>query len=429
MKGVITLPVIGASQGVQDSALVGQVLAHWPGDDCPPIVGIGVDELLADRKLLDGSGAVWVLLETTETPWFHELIGLLEEQQVSVMLTRPDEVGAAGSMLSEGIVLGPAECGPDRLGVILGGLWHQSGIIRELKTEVRMLRAHQQGLCDQIDKIDEELRVAAQLQREFLPRTLPSIRDVQFEVMYRPAGYVSGDIYDVRRIDEEHIGMFIADATGHGVPAALLSMYIIRSLHTKMIDSGLPGGYRIVPPDEALSRLNYDMVSRQWDKLRFATACYAVINCDTLELSLSRAGHPFPFVLHSDGSMETLEPEGQMLGVFADKRFELIRTRLAPGDRLLMYSDGFETAFPNPNGETEQSGAPVMGYTEEFRDLANGSLDEAMERLTHRLDVQTGSLNQRDDLTIVCLDVGKEQRAVGSGRNQARRVISQTESF
>ena len=74
------------------------------------------------------------------------------------------------------------------------------------------------------DKLDEELRLAARIQCEFLPQEFPTMAGVGFDVLYRPAGYVSGDTYDVQQIDDRLVAFYVADAVGHGVPAALLTM-------------------------------------------------------------------------------------------------------------------------------------------------------------------------------------------------------------
>src|SRR5947207_11229487 len=95
-------------------------------------------------------------------------------------------------------------------------------------------------------RLDEELRLAARVQQDFLPKSLPSVGDVRFQYLFRPAGHVSGDLYDVMRLDETHVGFYMADAVGHGMPAALLTMFLKQALTTKEI---FPGGYRLLPPN------------------------------------------------------------------------------------------------------------------------------------------------------------------------------------
>jgi serine phosphatase RsbU (regulator of sigma subunit) len=225
--------------------------------------------------------------------------------------------------------------------------------------------------------------------------------------LFRPAGYVSGDIYDVERLDEEHVAFFIADAVGHGVPAALLTMYIKRSLQTKTISDDVPHRYQLVSPDKSLAQLNRDMCAQQSGKVRFATACYGVLNCKTLELYFARAGHPYPLLLGVDGSCEMLQADGALLGVFPDETFTMTRMQLTPGDRLLLYSDGFEVAF-DPSDK--------LDYTEQLKALARGPLDEAFAKLSTKLDHQVGSLHQTDDITALLLDVDPAANRISAER-------------
>lgn len=399
-----SLILIGSSSAVWRWAPVDAVARCWSDRDAPLFIKTTVDRVLADSTILDSASVAWVFLEDTKTTLAYELIGVLQERQLPTMLTQRHESQSVGTQFHQGIVSGSADAAPESLSGVLRTLWSQATVIQGLKSEIRLLRIHQGGLCGQIDKIDEEMRLAAQLQREFLPSSLPSTAEVEFRVLYRPAGYVSGDIYDVARLDDQHMGFFLADAVGHGVPAALFTMYIKHALHNKQVRGD---DSQIVPPDEVLAQLNRDMIDQPAAKMRFASACYGVINCSTLELTLARAGHPFPIILHADGSSGFLEPEGTLLGIFADKGFEMVRVQMKPGDRILLYSDGFELAFQDTSDQSSASRASALElpHTHELQDLANGPLDDAMKRLAQKLDQQSGSLNQRDDLTLICLGV------------------------
>ena len=112
----------------------------------------------------------------------------------------------------------------------LAGLVAATPLIASLQRENAALRQCDAGLSSRISQFDEELRLAARLQSDFLPRTLPTLGPAAFDVFFRPASQVSGDIYDVFHLDEHHLGFFIADAVGHGMPAALLTIFLNRSL-------------------------------------------------------------------------------------------------------------------------------------------------------------------------------------------------------
>ena len=184
-----------------------------------------------------------------------------------------------------------------------------------------------------------QLQLASQVQRGFLPESLPRLGPVSFQVVFRPVDYVSGDIYDVRRLDEEHVGIALADASGHGIPAALLTVYIKRALRGKEIENGT---YRILEPDEVLSALNDDILDARLADCPFVAAAYAVLNTRTLEVSLARGGAPYPLLRTADGDVRLLDPAGRVVGVLPDAHFEVATVQLQPGDSLLLYSDGLE---------------------------------------------------------------------------------------
>lgn len=404
------ITLIGLSPTVLGSAIVEQVLKHWPEDDRPIIEAVGLEKITHENAKLDKTGVAWVVLDEPQPPGLFSALGVLQDKHIPVLITRSDEDLATGDSPQEGVTVARPDEAPQTLCAVLRTLWSQSAVLRTLQHEIRFLHAHQGGLADQIDRMDEEMRLAAQLQREFLPLELPRVGPLEFKSLFRPASYVSGDIYDVIRLDENHVGVFIADAVGHGVPAALMTMYIKRALHTKTIDAAEPSGYRLLKPDEALASLNHDMcVQQSPGKIRFATAAYVVIDCRSMELSIARAGHPFPIIFHADGSNTALDPDGAMLGIFPEEVFELRTIKLRPADRFLMYSDGFELAFPKSAEALEDkmclAGQP---YCEEFRALALGSLDVALEGLVRKIEEQAGSLNQRDDMTAVCIEVRED---------------------
>ena len=394
---------------------VQQVLSHWRGPDRPHVTVQTLDRVLSDPSILDGVESAWLLLDSPSASDLFAIVGECEERHIPALLTRPNGPETLGEMHQEGIVACPPGTVPEDACVVLQTLLSQAPTLASMRRELKVLTVQHAGLCAQIGKLDEELRMAAQLQREFLPHDLPTAEAVSFHVLYRPAGYVSGDIYDVVRLDEHHIGFFVADAVGHGVPAALMTVYIKRSLRSKRIDANAPGGYSLLSPAEALARLNADMISTQSGKVRFATACYGVLDTRDLKLTLARAGHPFPMLLRGeDDRVESIEPEGGLLGVFEDEQYEQATVQLQPGDRLLLYSDGFECAFPdetpNHNGKRRIANE---NYAREFLDLGNGDPGEAIKRMEDNLNSQAGSLNQKDDLTIVCLAVAKNAATVG----------------
>ena len=409
MSGKV-LTIIGSSPTVQGSRPVDAVIELWPEAERPHITSVTISQALAEHDRLEHCDVAWVLADDDD-PNLLEVIALLRERTMPVLLTRTRDLSAPGTPFQDGVVLGPATAPPIALCGMLRALWSQGSAIGELHEELRLRSAHERGVCDQINKIDEELRLAAQLQRDFLPGDLPTVGNISFEVLFRPAGYVSGDMYDIFRLDDDHVGFFLADAMGHGVPAALITVFIKRSLQIREIDPGCPHGYRVIPPDETLAWLNHDLI-QCGDSVCIATACYGVINCRNLVLTFARAGHPYPMLLRPDGSNQTITPDGGLLGVFPEETYELATVQLHPQDRLLIYSDGLEVAFSDAEKTTDPWNIANQPHTQVFRDLAQGTLQDAIGRLTQKIDQESGSLHQADDQTLLLVGIGDEAESV-----------------
>ncbi len=309
-----------------------------------------------------------------------------------------------GRPRSDAIVL-PEDTGAATLVAVLRAVLHEHVEIDRLQKELALTARIAEGVQEEIERVDEELQMAAMVQREFLPRDLPEVAGTRLAAMWRPAGYVSGDIYDVMRLDEHHLGLFIADAVGHGVPAALLTMVICRSLPTKEVAAD--GSYRLVPPGEALARLNRFMVSRQGRTARFATAVYAVYDARTRTARIASAGHPSVIRLSAadgDPRMQEICSTGGLLGIFEEETYEEHRVTLAPGEALVLHSDGFEQAFPHDLASHRQRRLPNERYREVIESLsAHDEPADMIRGVRNLLDGHGGSLHQPDDLTMICL--------------------------
>jgi sigma-B regulation protein RsbU (phosphoserine phosphatase) len=264
-----------------------------------------------------------------------------------------------------------------------------------LRAELGVLRSRDETLNFYMRRLDEELRLAARLQRDFLPRTLPAVGGVRFAVLFRPAGYVSGDIYDVVRLDEHHVGIYIADAVGHGMPAALLTIFIKQALRMKEI---LAGGYRLLNPSEALARLNEAMIEQELSHAAFATAIYATIDSRTRQVTLARAGHPLAIVIRPDGTIHPVASEGGLLGIFPGEICPDVTVQLQSGDRFILYSDGMDVAFGNDD-------SPNPRWQRELLDLRHLPGEQLIAEFAARIDTARGDAEQKDDLTLLIAEV------------------------
>jgi phosphoserine phosphatase RsbU/P len=241
-------------------------------------------------------------------------------------------------------------------------------------------------------QIDQEIDFARRIQLRFLPETLPEAPRVHFAVHYAPKGQVGGDFYDAFRLDEHHVGFYVADAMGHGMSAGLLTTFVQKAIRPKEI---FGRAYRLVPPTEVLQSLNRDLVHQALSENPFITIAYCLLNHVEGTLSFARAGHPYPLHLPRHGDPAFLQVEGSLLGVF-DTSYPTVTHRLRPGDKLLLHSDGIDTA-------TSQNYSPgadsLLACALRLRDLP---IQEFVDRLAHDLFSQTG---RSDDLTLLGMEM------------------------
>ena len=209
--------------------------------------------------------------------------------------------------------------------------------LAENKAEMHRINKRLQAAYQQID---HEMELAQRLQAGFLPQSLPQVAGVRFAAHYLPCGRVGGDFYDVFRLDEKHLGFYIADAMGHGVPAALLTIFVKKGIRPKDV---FGNQYRLLPPDEVLSRLNRELIDQQLSEHPFITMAYALLDNEAGTLSVSRAGHPYPLHIPCKGEPVLWKQDGFLLGV-VEAEFARTTHDLARGDKVLLYTDGVDHA-------------------------------------------------------------------------------------
>jgi sigma-B regulation protein RsbU (phosphoserine phosphatase) len=218
---------------------------------------------------------------------------------------------------------------------------------------------------------------------------------VRFAVHYQPCGRVGGDFYDVFRLDEKHLGFYVADAMGHGVPASLLTIFVKTSVRAKEITGKQ---YRLVPPDEVLQRLNRDLIQQQLSDTPFITMVYVLFNYREGTFSFARSGHPFPLHIPRNGSPKLWEIEGSLLGVF-DTRYVVRTQQLQAGDKVLLYTDGMDAASSNGTPGGVHS---LVAFADQHREAP---IDELVRLLPQELFKTT---RQTDDLTVLGLEMLSE---------------------
>jgi sigma-B regulation protein RsbU (phosphoserine phosphatase) len=248
----------------------------------------------------------------------------------------------------------------------------------------RLQQAYQQ--------IDQELELAHRIQMSFLPQSLPELPRLRFAVHYLLCGRVGGDFYDIFRLDEHHVGFYVADAMGHGVPASLLAIFVKKGVRAKEI---FGKQYRLIPPGEVLQRLNRDLIEQALSEHPFITMVYVLLNFKDGTLSFARAGHPYPLLVPRQGEPQLWQVAGSLLGVF-ETVFPVQTQRLQPGDKVLLYSDGIDNAQFEGHPPGIES---LMACAARHRDLP---IQDFLAGVARDL---FGQSNPGDDLTLLGVEM------------------------
>jgi serine phosphatase RsbU (regulator of sigma subunit)/anti-sigma regulatory factor (Ser/Thr protein kinase) len=261
-------------------------------------------------------------------------------------------------------------------------------LVREQEAEVR-----------QRERIEQELRVAQLIQQQFLPEELPNLSGWEFAAFYGPAREVGGDFYDFIKLPEGQLGIVVGDVTDKGVPAAL----VMATTHS-ILRAEAP---RLIAPSEVLTRVNNLLVDEMPAHM-FVTCLYAVLNPETGQLRYANAGHNVPYV-STEGGVTELRATGMPLGLLPEMEYEEKEATLAPGDTVLLHSDGLAEAH---NTRREMFGFPrVASLTGEASDG-----EVLIDRLLKELQDFVGpEVEQEDDITLVTLG----RRAAGGAPAQA----------
>ncbi len=249
---------------------------------------------------------------------------------------------------------------------------------------------------DLVDNLAEQLQMAGLVQRDFLPARLPDTDTVRWAAVFVPAEWVSGDMYDIARLDEQHFGFYIIDAVGHAMPAALLTIFAKQAL---VMRETRGENYRIFEPADVMSNLNHRITQQRLSGYQFATCCYCLLNAETLELKCARAGHPYPILIRPGQKPQIIEAQGPLLGIFDNSEYQQQTTQLQKGDKLLIYSDGAEPFIGRYN---EIAGFTFNEQFEKLKDLPVGEMMNGLNQLIRIKDVPLGEI---DDITALALEI------------------------
>lgn len=255
------------------------------------------------------------------------------------------------------------------------------------------------------ERLEQEMRVAQLIQQQFLPKELPELEGWQVSAFYRPARAVGGDFYDFIDLPDGKVGIVAGDVTDKGVPAALVMASTRSILRSEAARHSSPG--------TVLQRAN-ELLYPDIPAHMFVTCLYAVLDPKSGTLTFANAGHNLPYVRSEDGVKE-LSARGMPLGLMPGMDYEETEAILAPGEVMLLHSDGVAEAH-DPAGE-------MFGFPRMHELMAKCvSADEVIDVMMTELDRFSGpGHEQEDDITLVSLKrsehAGRDTEvASGTGR-------------
>ncbi len=244
----------------------------------------------------------------------------------------------------------------------------------------------------QIQRMERELEVAAQIQQQILPKSLPKFEGLQLGSLSIPCHAVGGDFFDVMKLDDHRIALVIADVSGKGIPAALLvstlhaSLHAYRELHFTSVDL-----------TTKLNQFIYENSTAE----KFITFALCIFDTRTSTIHSVNAGHCFPLIIRADGSMVELKKNGFGLGMLPGSKYEEETVKLVHGDMIVLYTDGISESM---NDKRDLYGnLRLSKILNRYRGFL---VEEILDEIVKDVKKFSGNSAQDDDLTLVLLKVG-----------------------
>jgi serine phosphatase RsbU (regulator of sigma subunit) len=260
---------------------------------------------------------------------------------------------------------------------------------RQLQQAFDELQAAQEQLIEK-ERLERELKVAAEIQMSILPDTLPMVEGFDFGGRILPARQVGGDFYDVFPLDHRKLGVLIGDVADKGVPSAIF-MARAHALIIAEADS-------VISPGDVLRRVNKH-ITRLEKSTQFVTALYGVLDINTGEFEYARAGHEPPLLVTADGDVKRLPHKpGMALGLWEEIALDEYSVHLPQDSMLMMFTDGM-TDCRNPKGEPyglERIKKTLSG-------LSVATAQSACDQLFDSLMYYQSGARQDDDVTLVAI--------------------------
>ena len=271
--------------------------------------------------------------------------------------------------------------------------------------------------------IDRDLEDAKKFQQALLPQGEVGVRNGRLSMILQCSGHVGGDMVGYYFNDRHRLGIYGFDVSGHGVGSALLTARIAGCLSAKIPAFNVAmrqlrdGGYELRPPAEIAQLLNTRLL-REMDTSLYLTILLAEIDLETGAVAIAQAGHPNPGILRENGGFEYFGDGGMPVGLFDDPTYGTTQAQLDPGDRLLIYSDGFTEAENRDGAFLDEAGLERLVVQNA---KANGQ--EFLADLVWETKAFCGPNEVGDDLSAIAFEFrpASSTRTTQPGKNNRRR--------
>ena len=238
--------------------------------------------------------------------------------------------------------------------------------------------------------IHDELQLARNIQQGLLPTKAPDTPKLKIEHTYHPVEDVGGDIYDFIQYPPNRMGVFIGDASGHGLSAAFVGTISKMSLYNH--------GQNEIPVAELIARINDDLINNIHSG-HYLTCFWGIFDFDAATFTFCRAGHPIPVLIKKDGSVRPLTTSGTFIGLLANSVFEQSSIKFERGDRFFLFTDGiYEVEKPEPTKDNF-----MLGY-DDFVSILVSCRDTPFSKVMAEIRRRLGSYRYDDDYTLIAIE-------------------------
>ncbi len=284
----------------------------------------------------------------------------------------------------------------DPVSFVLDYVDHLQGQLDDLNRQMGELRCQDEQLRCGLKRINRDISTVQQMQRDLLPRSMPPCRGLKLSSLFVPAETLSGDMYNIVRLNDHQVVMNVSDATGHGLAAALLSIFTEQSIRGGLEDRRYPPD-----PNRLLQRVNAELMHANLTECQFVTSTCVLFDESTRELVWARGGTPHPILIRDGQKPIEVPAEGGLLGIFDQQDFQLIRDHLGPRDLMLFFSDGLESLLLSRTADRYLGG---VVDTEWFQTLTSETLETHFQMIEQLIRDVSPADWPVDDVTILSLE-------------------------